>query len=178
LLATLRALREPGEVRIPRFNKGVADRAPQSEWPRVLAPLDVVVLEGWCLAIGPEDAAALQTPINELEANDDARGVWRRYVNAQLQGPYVELYALVDFLVFLKAPDFAQVYAWRQRQEEQLAARVSGAAARRVMNPVQLKRFIQHYERLTRHGFATLPARADVVFELSARQTIVACGKL
>jgi D-glycerate 3-kinase len=176
-LATLKALREQGEVRIPRFNKGVDDRAPQSEWPQVLAPVDVIVLEGWCLSIGPEDEAALQMPINELEANEDGQGLWRRYVNAQLQGPYAEFYALVDFLVFLKAPDFAKVYEWRQRQEDKLAARVSGEAAKRVMSPAQLKRFIQHYERLTRHGLATLSARADVVFELTAEQTIATCSK-
>jgi D-glycerate 3-kinase len=171
-LATLNALREGGEVRIPRFNKGVDDRAPENEWPRILAPVDVIVLEGWCLSIGPEDEAALQQPINELEANEDREGRWRRYVNAQLQGPYAEFYAMVDFLVFLKAPDFAKVYEWRQRQEDKLAARVTGEAAKRVMNPAQLKRFIQHYERLTRHGLATLAQRADVVFELTGNQTI------
>jgi D-glycerate 3-kinase len=176
-LSTLNALREGGEVRIPRFNKGVDDRAPQSEWPRILAPVDVIVLEGWCLSIGPEDEAALEQPINELEANEDIEGHWRRYVNAQLQGPYAEFYAMVDFLVFLKAPDFAKVYEWRQRQEDKLAARVTGEAAKRVMNPAQLKRFIQHYERLTRHGLATLAERADVVFELTAQQTIATCGK-
>ncbi|MDR0780477.1 MAG: hypothetical protein LBF16_07245 [Pseudomonadales bacterium] len=108
-LRTLRALREGGEVRIPRFDKALDDRVPSAQWLCVLAPLDVVVLEGWCLGIGPEEAAALQTPLNALEAQEDAQGVWRRYVNAQLQGPYAVLYALVEFLVLLQAPDFAQV---------------------------------------------------------------------
>ncbi|MDR2212189.1 MAG: hypothetical protein LBE21_00985 [Pseudomonadales bacterium] len=175
--STLKGLGEHGELSIPRFNKGVDDRAPLAEWPRILAPVDVVVLEGWCLCIGPEEEAALATPINELEATEDAQGIWRHYVNAQLRGAYAEFYALVDFLVFLKAPDFAQVYEWRQRQEDKLAARVSGMEARRVMNPAQLRRFIQHYERLTRHGLATLPARADVVFELDEGQGIRACSK-
>ncbi|MDR0780478.1 MAG: hypothetical protein LBF16_07250 [Pseudomonadales bacterium] len=58
-----------------------------------------------------------------------------------------------------------------------MAARVSGEAAKRVMSPAQLQRFIAHYERLTRHGLATLPARADVVFELTEQQTIADCNK-
>ena len=44
------------------------------------------------------------------------------------------------------------------------------------MNREQLQRFIQHYERLTRHGLKVLPAKADVVFELTDQQTIA--GKL
>ena len=44
-LDTLNSLREPGEVAIPRFNKAVDDRRPGEEWPRVAAPVDVIVLE-------------------------------------------------------------------------------------------------------------------------------------
>jgi D-glycerate 3-kinase len=40
------------------------------------------------------------------------------------------------------------------------------------MSPAQLQRFIQHYERVTRHGLETLPHKADVVFQLTDRQTI------
>ncbi|HWK55572.1 MAG TPA: hypothetical protein VNR18_14435 [Hyphomicrobiales bacterium] len=176
-LATLRALREPGTVPIPRFDKGVDDRRAIADWPPIAAPVDVIVLEGWCLCIGPQDDAALAAPINTLEAEEDTTGAWRRYVNAQLRGPYVDFYAMVDYLVMLKAPDFEQVYRWRQRQEDKLAASVSGEAASAVMSPAALRRFIQHYERLTRHGLATLPAQADVVFELGTEQNIVACSK-
>lgn len=176
-IATLKALSSEGEVAIPRFNKGIDDRAPQESWPHLLAPVDVVVLEGWCLSVGPQSEEELVAPINELEANEDAEGRWRRYVNTQLLGPYKEFYDMVDFLVFLKAPDFAKVYEWRQRQEDKLAARVRGEDAKRVMNPAQLKRFIQHYERLTRHGLNTLPERADVVFDLTDQQTIATCSK-
>jgi len=46
----------------------------------------------------------------------------------------------------------------------------------KLMDRQQLQRFIQHYERLTRHGLEVLPAIADVVFELTDEQTIA--GKL
>lgn len=35
------------------------------------------------------------------------------------------------------------------------------------MGPAELRRFIQHYERLTRHALAVMPLLADAVIELS-----------
>jgi D-glycerate 3-kinase len=81
----------------------------------------------------------------------------------------------MDYLVMLKAPDFEKVYQWRQNQEDKLTEKIqqSGVAgSHRIMTPEQLKRFIQHYERVTRHGLNTLPEKADVVFQLTDRQTI------
>ncbi len=40
------------------------------------------------------------------------------------------------------------------------------------MNREQLRRFIQHYERITCHGLDTLPLKADVVLQLTGEQTI------
>jgi D-glycerate 3-kinase len=171
-LAAIQALGQEGEVAIPRFNKAIDDRYPESEWPRVLAPVDVVVIEGWCLSIGPQPDTALADAVNELEANDDPDGVWRTYVNNSISAEYAELYALVDYLVMLKAPDFNKVFDWRQNQEDKLAASVAPGSGTQVMNREQLVRFIQHYERVTRHGLETLPDRADVVFELTPEQTI------
>ena len=173
---TLKALGRGGEVAIPRFNKAIDDRAPMADWPRVLAPLDVVFLEGWCLCIPCEDDSALQSAVNPLEAHEDSDARWRRFVNEQIRGPYAEFYGMVDFLVMLKAPDFGKVYEWRQNQEDKLAAAVATGQHSKVMNREQLQRFIQHYERLTRHGLKVLPAKADVVFELTDQQTIA--GKL
>jgi D-glycerate 3-kinase len=173
---TITSLRSTGPVAIPRFDKAVDDRAPRSIWPQVLAPVDVIVLEGWCLSIGPQSEAELQQPINALEEGEDPDGAWRRYVNAILAEDYVPLYDLVDYLIMLKAPDFAQVFEWRQQQEDKLAAKQGAGESSRIMNQDQLRRFIQHYERITRHGLATLPERADVVFQLTPQQTIA--GKL
>jgi D-glycerate 3-kinase len=171
---TLQALASAGTVAIPRFTKAIDDRAPPHEWPQVQGPVDVIVLEGWCLSIPAQNAAELITPINELERQDDVNGDWRRYVNAALQQHYGQWYGLVDFLVMLKAPRFEKVYEWRQNQEDKLRAAVEMGSANgsRLMNHEQLRRFIQHYERLTRHGLQVLPALADVVYELTDQQTI------
>ncbi len=174
-LDTIGALRKPGSVAIPRFNKAIDDRAPQNEWPKVQAPVDVIVLEGWCLAVGPQTHAQLDQAINSLEEQEDSEGAWRRYVNDRIGVEYAQLYDMIDYLVMLKAPDFAKVFEWRQNQEDKLAAKSAGQGTR-LMNREQLRRFIQHYERITRHGLETLPLKADVVFQLTGEQTIA--GKL
>jgi D-glycerate 3-kinase len=171
-LKTIASLREPGRVAIPRFNKAIDDRVPQEQWPVIQAPVDVIVLEGWCLAVPAQQEGALLQPINTLEAKEDPEGHWRRHVNAQIETAYSRLYSMIDYLIMLKAPDFAKVFEWRQNQEDKLAASTGAAAGSRVMTPEQLHRFIQHYERITRHGLETLPRKADVVFELTDEQTI------
>ncbi len=127
-LDTIAALRKPGTVAIPRFNKAIDDRAPGKDWPTVQGPVDVIVLEGWCLAIGPQSHAQLEQAINSLEEQEDSAGAWRHYVNERIGREYTQLYDLVDYLVMLKAPDFAKVFEWRQNQEDNLAAASAGHA--------------------------------------------------
>lgn len=173
---TLAALGKTGEVSIPRFDKASDDRLDPADWPRVAGPVDLVVLEGWCLGIEAQPEQALTQPVNELERYEDPDAAWRAYVNERIHQDYRPLYALIDFLVMLKAPDFEQVQAWRQQQEDKLAEKLGAegrdVASSRVMDPEAIRRFIQHYERLTRHGLETLPEQADVVFQLSPQQTI------
>ncbi len=175
---TLQALGRDGEVAIPRFNKAIDDRAPTTEWPRVRAPVDIVSLEGWCLCIRCQDDIQLITAVNGLEVREDSDGRWRAFVNERIRNEYARWYGMVDFLVMLKAPSFDKVYEWRQTQEDKLAAMVAAGktSGSKLMNREQLQRFIQHYERLTRHGLDVLPHQADVVFELTGHQTIA--GKL
>lgn len=155
-----------GAKALPRFDKSRDDRRPESDWPVLSAPPDLLIFEGWCVGLTAEPEAALLEPINDLERLEDAHGQWRRYVNAQLAGPYQHLFAALDALIVLRAPGFEQVFDWRRRQEEGLR----GKGGSGVMNDAQLRRFIQHYERLTRYGLATLADRADVVIDLDDRQ--------
>jgi D-glycerate 3-kinase len=157
-------MRPAGEpVTIPRFVKTLDDRAPEAEWSTVRGPADLVLFEGWCVGTPPQNPEDLREPVNELEAREDPDGVWRRYVNMQLATAYRELFARIDQLIFLKAPDFDSIHRWRLQQERGNAA---AAPQGRAMDPEQLRRFIQHYERLTRHAMQVLPERADVVIEL------------
>lgn len=170
LARTLDTLAQAGPrrpSRLPRFDKGRDTRRPPSRWPRVARAPDLVVLEGWCLGVRPERAAALARPCNALERREDADGRWRRAVNTALRA-YRPLWRRLDALVLLQAPSFAAVHRWRNQQEDALRRR----GAPRAMDAAALRRFVAHYERLSRHALATLPARADVRIDLDRSRRV------
>jgi D-glycerate 3-kinase len=172
--ATLDALCQAGsgqQVPLPRFDKATDDRRPESQWPALEGPVDVIILEGWCLGAGPQAESALASPINSLERERDATGDWRGYVNRQLAGAYHTLFARLELLVVLQAPSFDCVYRWRGLQEQKLAAQGHG---NRVMDSAQLQDFIAHYERITRHCLDTLPALAQHVYQLDDDHRVLA----
>ena len=171
-LKALSALRRPGEVRLPAFDKARDDRLPDSEWRVVRAPVDVVLFEGWCVGAPAQPEAALVRPINALERLEDPQGVWRRYVNDALANRYPPLWQALSALIVLSAPGFEVVHGWRLQQEVELRARMaaSGGDASGVMSDAALARFVQHYERLTRVLQQVLPARADVLVSLDAER--------
>src|SRR5690606_17219777 len=143
------------EADLPRFDKAADDRAPAAR--HVEGPVDVVLFEGWCMTAAPQPAARLHAPLNALERDEDREGIWRREVNRRLATDYAELFARIDLLVMLKVPDFEAVRANRRLQEQKLGA---GPA---VMDEAALERFLAHYQRLTEHMFAEMPARADIL---------------
>jgi D-glycerate 3-kinase len=164
-----RLLSGEGPVAIPRFDKAVDDRAPERDWPVVAAPLDVLLFEGWCIAATPEPESALAAPINALEAAEDRDGGWRRTVNAALADGYQRLFARIDFLILLRAPDFSAVRAWRQQQEDALRAKCGAGAG---MEAAALGRFIAHFERLSRHMLASPPPPEAVIIGLDAGRRV------
>ena len=72
----------------------------------------------------------------------------------------------------LKAPDFEHIYEWRSLQEQKLASSSEHLEQNKVMNDTELQRFIQHYERISRHTLEHLPAQADVVLPVAADHSI------
>ncbi len=172
-LDELSALRAGSTARLPRFDKAVDDRAAADTWPAVEGPLDLVILEGWCVGSLPEPDTALDAPVNDLEAREDPDGIWRRYVNRCLGVDYRGLFQRLDALVFLTVPDFDCVFRWRLEQEQKLIKR-TGNRGEGLMTRDQVARFIQHFERVTRANLETLPPVADVVFEFDREHRCVA----
>jgi len=164
-ISKLRNLDATKTLLVPRFDKALDDRADPDSWSVATGPTDLIILEGWCVGSMPQPDDALMQPVNSLDEQEDASGDWRRYANRQLEGPYAELFAQIDALVFLQAPNFSVIHQWRLEQEEKLAASCCQDMAE-IMNSEQLTLFVQHYERLTRANLASLPATADVVLEL------------
>jgi len=149
---------------VPRFDKGLDDRADAATWP-IVGPVDVIVFEGWCLGARPQPEEDLAVPINALERREDADGRFRRYVDAQLAQTYRRLFERFDRWIYLRVPDFAAVLRWRGEQEMALPPE-------RRMDPARLERFVAHYERITRSMFDDAPARADTTVLLDNRHRI------
>ncbi len=158
----LDALKKGDDIDVPRFDKLADDRA-EDAWMRVQGRVDLVLFEGWCVGATPQREAELAMPINALEREEDADGRWRRYCNEALRRDYPALWSRLDALWFLQPPGFDIVRTWRWQQEQAMVAR---DPARRGMDLAQLDRFIQHYERTSRHLLATLPGTADRVIRL------------
>jgi D-glycerate 3-kinase len=171
LMQTLDALRAATPeipARVPRFDKGRDTRLPPSLWRRVPARPDVIILEGWCVGVPPQSSAALRRPVNRLERDEDRDARWRTWVNAQLAHHYVKLWRRLDRLVMLQAPGFEIVARWRDEQERALRAR----NAPRALSPAALRRFLMHYERLSRQALRTLPAIADLRIVLDSDRRV------
>ncbi|TDF34980.1 HAD-IIB family hydrolase [Alteromonadaceae bacterium M269] len=165
--------RQDNDIRIPRFNKATDNPFPKEQWSIVTSKTDIVIVEGWCWGVNSQTQDQLDAPINQLEAEHDASGLWRYYVNQQLHQHYQPLYQYFDYWIMLKAPSFRDVYAWRLEQETKLKDKVGTAGNTGIMSPEQIKRFIQYYERLTKHSLKTVPSRCNDLFELDAKRAIV-----
>jgi D-glycerate 3-kinase len=171
-LAVLDALARPETTALPRFDKAQDDRAPESDWPSFEGPADVVLLEGWCVGARSQPEETLEQPVNALERDEDPDGAWRGFANAALAGSYAALFARLDRLVLMTAPDFAVVRQWRGEQEARLRERLAaqGRDPALAMDEPALDRFVAHYERLTRWIADDLPAVADVTVRLDAER--------
>lgn len=170
LLSVLAALPHASErlpVAWPRFDKGRDTRIPPSRWPRATRPPKLVILEGWALGLRPQLQSALETPVNALERDEDPDGSWRHWVNKQLRG-YQPLWRKLDALIVLQAPNWDVVMRWRSEQEANLLARHAPLA----MDAPSMVRFLAHFERLSRHALATLPAMADSVVEYDTERHV------
>ena len=166
----LTALKGGQPVTMPVFDKARDDRAPVTDWRCVETAPDVILFEGWCIGAAPQAETALTAPVNVLERDEDANGVWRRYANERLRAEYAEVFGLIDRLVMLREPDMETILANRREQERKLrAARPSGEG---VMDDAAVVRFVQFYERLTRSMLEEMPARADAVYDLARLRQI------
>jgi D-glycerate 3-kinase len=166
------ALMNRHACKAPRFDKAIDDRYPESEWYEYEQPVDIILFEGWCNSSPFQSSQELAEPVNELEAEEDREGVWRDYCNDKLQVYHQQIFDHADMSIMLKAPDFERIYEWRRLQEHKLRASTPSDQQHRIMDDDQLRRFIQHYERISRHTLEHLPEIADIVLPITAEHAI------
>lgn len=169
-LAVFEDLDRRRDAALPRFDKGQDDRCPVDLRDVAPAYTQLLIFEGWCVGSRPQSPRDLVDPVNDLEREEDPEGVWRAFVNQALANDYQRLFARIDFLILLSAPGFEVVAGWRAEQERDLRQR-AGADAPGVMSDAEVRRFVQFYERLSRHILREMPHRADVHVELAPDRT-------
>ena len=175
---TITALRQPeagGTVPVPAFDKALDDRTEMVHWRQVSAPVQLIVLEGWCVGLSPQQESELEAPINPMEAEQDPSLSWRGEVNRQLATEYADLFGKLDALLLLQAPSFDAVFEWRWEQEQRLSEQFQQDhpdSPDPTMSRAEVADFILHYQRLTEHGLKTLPDRADFVWELATDRSV------
>jgi D-glycerate 3-kinase len=176
-LQTIDSLRKgTGETLIPRFDKSTDDRHLEADCDLVSGPVDVIILEGWCVGAKPQPEAALAEPVNSLEAERDADGNWRNFFNRALTTDYQPLFDSINKLIMLRAPSFDTVFNWRLEQEQKMIARLeeqNNIDRSGVMSEAQIAEFIAHYQRITEFSLVEMPCRADHLFQLDAQRQII-----
>lgn len=163
----IRRFRAGLSLQLPRFDKSRDDRLLEAQW--LQGPADILIIEGWCIGAQPQSEQQLQQPVNKLETEQDADLVWRRYVNQTLAGEYQRLFAQLDELIMLRAPDWPTVIEWRREQEQQLIERTGHG-----MESSVLSQFMLHYQRLTEHQLARPPKAARRIYRLDKKRQILA----
>jgi D-glycerate 3-kinase len=176
LIDLLRGADGSHPVVLPSFDKSRDERRPESQWTSFQGPADIVLFEGWCVGAKPQPPEALTHPVNVLEAEEDPHGEWRTYVNGRLATDYGDLFSRLDRLIMLKVPDLSSSYRWRREQEAELLAAHTEAFGGAVMDDRRLRRFMMHYERLTRFMLDEMPGRADRVLHLDQHHRFTHIG--
>ena len=169
---TIHRLRKQQQCNSPKFDKACDDRCDESKWTHYNEPVEVILFEGWCNNSPAQSPQELKQAVNQLETIEDPDGIWRDYANQQLKQYHQKIFNQVDLCIMLKAPDFEHIYEWRSLQEQKLRQNTDNAASTHIMNETELKRFIQHYERISRHTLKYLPEIADVVIPINSDHSI------
>lgn len=178
ILRTMKALLDGKAPFISRFNKASDDLFPRSVWDQAPDYVDIIIIEGWLLGARAQDDNDLIEPVNSLERNEDADGIWRSHVNQYLKIQYQELFSLIDCLVMLKAPSFEAVFTWRLEQETKLAKKLQSstepsADSSGLMSKEEIRHFINYFQRLTEVMLIEMPERADHCYFLNSERQII-----
>ena len=111
----------------------------------------------------------LLVPLNKLEKEKDKKKIWRNRVNNELSNKYRKIFNFIDEFIFLRVPSFEHVYRWRLLQEKKLKATSKG---KKTMNDIQVKEFIMHYERLTKHMLKNFGTKADTIIQIDKKHRL------
>ena len=158
------------EKKLPKFKKAIDDRLAKKYWFKVKKKPEIIILEGWCVGAKSQSNSLIKKPINTLEKYEDKNLKWRKYVNEKLNKDYKKLFAMIDYFIFMKVPNFKMVFKWRLLQEDKL--RKKSYSYKKIMSFNKIKRFIMFYQRITLQMMKDLSKSASVVLYLKKNHEI------
>jgi len=158
------------KFKLPKFVKSLDDCLKKKYWLNIKKRPEIVILEGWCVGAKPQSNSLIKKPVNILEKYEDRDLIWRKYVNAKLKKEYKNLFAMIDYFIFMKIPNFDMVFKWRFLQENKLKKK--SYLKKKVMSFYQIKRFIMFYQRITLQMVKDLSKSASVVMLLKKNHEI------
>tara|TARA_Y100000590_G_scaffold183021_1_gene208524 strand:- start:1994 stop:2914 length:921 start_codon:yes stop_codon:yes gene_type:complete len=154
----------------PKFDKSIDDRLKKKHWLNIKKKPEIVILEGWCVGAKAQSNSLLKKPINIIEKNEDNDLVWRKYFNQELKKNYKKIFDMIDYILFIKIPNFNFVFKWRLLQEKKLKRKSN--LKKKIMSYKEIKRFIMFYQRITLQMIKDLSKSASVVMLLNNKHEI------
>ena len=158
------------KIKLPKFNKSIDDRSKKNYWHNINKRPEIIILEGWCVGAKPQINSSLRKPVNILEKYEDKDLIWRKYANEKLKKEYKEVFAMIDYFIFMKVPNFKIVFKWRLLQENKLRKKLH--YKKKIMTYSAIKRFIMFYQRITLQMMKDLSKSASIVLLLKKNHEI------
>ena len=158
------------KTKLPKFDKSIDDRLKKKYWYNIKERPEIIILEGWCVGAKPQSNSSIKKPINILEKYEDKNLIWRKHINEKLKREYKKLFAMIDYYIFMKIPNFNKVFKWRLLQENKL--RKESRFKKKIMSYNKIKRFIMFYQRITLQMIKDLSKSASVVMLLNKNHEI------
>ena len=158
------------KIKLPKFNKSIDDRSKKNYWHNINKRPEIIILEGWCVGAKPQINSSLRKPVNILEKYEDKDLIWRKYANEKLKKEYKEVFAMIDYFIFMKVPNFKIVFKWRLLQESKLRKKLH--YKKKIMTYSAIKRFIMFYQRITLQMMKDLSKSASIVLLLKKNHEI------
>ena len=149
---------------IPSFSKILDMHHPKKDWRKYKGRPNFIFFDAWCGGAKPIPNFKWRPPLNKLEKEKDPEQVWAKWSNNELAGDYQKLFNRFDKLIFIQVKKMKNVYENRWLQEKNMSKGIKDKKLlKNIMNKNQIKKFVMHYERLTRHILDEMPNQADIV---------------
>ena len=149
------------KFKLPKFDKSIDDRLKKKYWPNMKKKTRNSNIRRLVCWSETSTKFFNKKPINILEKYEDKDLIWRKYVNEKLKKEYKKLFAMIDYYIFMKIPNFNMVFKWRLLQENKL--RKKSRYRKKIMSYNEIKRFIMFYQRITLQMIKDLSKSAAVV---------------